>query len=49
LRVKKARWFRSGRLGVNVGRVVPFSETAEAGELTKLYEGEVRRLIELGV
>jgi len=45
LRLMKARWFRSGRLGVNVGRVIPFSDTVEPAELTKRYEGEVRRLV----
>jgi long-chain acyl-CoA synthetase len=46
LRATRARWFRSGRLEVNVGRVIPFSDTAEVGELTKRYEAEVRRLVE---
>jgi long-chain acyl-CoA synthetase len=46
LRQTKGRWFRSGRLGVKVGPVMPFDETEEAEELTRQYEDAVRRLLE---
>ncbi len=44
MRRGKARWFRSGRLEVHVGRVIPVDENAEAGELTARFEESVRRL-----
>jgi long-chain acyl-CoA synthetase len=41
-----ARWFRSGRIGVRVGKPIAFDEAAEAGELTKRYENAVRVLVD---
>jgi long-chain acyl-CoA synthetase len=44
LRAGKMRWFRSGRLEVRVGEVVPVDEVARPAELTARFEESVRRL-----
>jgi long-chain acyl-CoA synthetase len=41
-----ARWFRSGRIEVRVGRPIAFDESAEPAELTKRYENAVRQLVD---
>ncbi len=44
LKQEKTRWFRSGRLAVHVGNVVPFDGSAEPGELTRAFEERIREL-----
>ncbi len=44
LKRNKSRWFRSGRLAIHVGRVVPFDATAEPGEVTRKLESALRDL-----
>ena len=44
LRAAKARWFRSGRLEVRLGEVVPVDEESEPAELTSRFEESIRRL-----
>ncbi len=44
LKRENARWFRSGRLTIHVGNVVPFDGSAEPGELTRAFEQRVREL-----
>jgi long-chain acyl-CoA synthetase len=44
MRQRKVRWFRSGRLEVHVGRVIPVDEDAEPAELAATFEESVRRL-----
>jgi long-chain acyl-CoA synthetase len=41
----KSRWFRSGKLRVNIGRVVTIDGSAEAGELTRMLEEKVRQMV----
>jgi long-chain acyl-CoA synthetase len=44
MRRREVRWFRSGRLEVHVGRVIPVDENAEPAELAARFEKSVRRL-----
>ena len=44
LRATKARWFRSGRLEVRLGVVIPVDEESEPAELTARFEESIRRL-----
>jgi len=44
LKQSKERWFRSGKLVIHVGTVMPFDGTAEAGELTRSLEEAVKKL-----
>lgn len=45
LRAENARWFRSGRLGIRVGKVIRLGEAEEAGEIAHRLETEVRELL----
>lgn len=44
MRQGKVRWFRSGRLEVRVGNVIPVDENAEPAELAARFEESVRQL-----
>ena len=44
MRVRKTRWFRSGRLEVRVGNAVSVEEGAEPAHLTVRLEASVKRL-----
>jgi long-chain acyl-CoA synthetase len=44
MRRREVRWFRSGRLEVRVGRVIPLDEDTEPAELAARFEDSVRRL-----
>ncbi len=44
LKQQRRGWFRSGELEIHVGRIVPFLESAEPGQITHLLEQAVRDL-----
>ena len=44
MRQREVGWFRSGRLAVRVGRVIPAGESDEPTELAAKFEESVRRL-----
>jgi len=45
LKREKARRFRSGKLSIHIGKVVPFDGNADPSELTRALEEKVRELI----
>ncbi len=45
MRATRSRWFRSGKLAVHLGAVVPFEEGADPSELTQRLERAVRGLL----
>jgi long-chain acyl-CoA synthetase len=45
LKREKARWFRSGKLSIHIGKVVSFDGNADPSELTRALEQKVRELI----
>ena len=45
LKREKSGWFRSGKLAVHVGGMVPIKENAEPAELTRALEQKVRELM----
>ncbi len=45
LKQKKTGWFRSGKLAVRVGAVLPMDGNTEAGQLTRQLEEAVRALL----
>ena len=44
LKLRKGSWFRSGKLVIHVGKIVPFDGTAEPAELARSLEETIRRL-----
>ncbi len=44
LKREKTRWFRSGRLTIHVGNIIPFDGAAEPGALTRVFEEKIREL-----
>jgi long-chain acyl-CoA synthetase len=47
MKARRERWFRSGRLEVRVGRVIPVeSQQGEPGQVAAMLEEAVRRLME---
>jgi long-chain acyl-CoA synthetase len=42
----RSRWFRSGKLVIHVGKVLPFNRKAEPGALTRELEETLRRLLQ---
>jgi long-chain acyl-CoA synthetase len=44
LKTNQSPWFRSGKLAIHVGKVVPYDSAAEPPELTRRLEDAVRKL-----
>ena len=44
LKREKSRWFRSGKLTIHVGDLIPFDNNAEPMDLTRAFEGTIRDL-----
>ena len=44
LKREKTRWFRSGKVTIHVGNIIPFDGAAEPGALTRVFEKEIREL-----
>ncbi len=44
LKREKSRWFRSGRLAIHVGNLIPFDDNADPIHLTRDFEAAIRGL-----
>ena len=45
MRAAGSRWFRSGKLAIHIGKIIPADEGAQPTELTARYEDRVRNLL----
>jgi long-chain acyl-CoA synthetase len=49
MRAQKARWFRSGKLEIRIGKTIPTEQDTQPAQLTAQFEKNLRQLLHEGI